>query len=297
MQASARKTLRVVAQREETSKISNPNGIGYMVRGIVAAVRVTVLMFMRLHRLIFKGPSHMKLSILVMSLLLPASSLYAQENTSIRPPSVTAQGEAFISAEPDQAQIDVGVLTQARTAPEAAKENAEKLGRVLAQIKKLLGEGDELKTTGYALNPNYRYPQGGKPEITGYTAANVLQIRTGNLAGVGKLIDAGMQAGANQINRLVFTLKDEHSAQVRALRMATQKAQSKAEEMSGSLGLKVVRVLSLTENERGVRPIIAQRSGIQAEALSSAAPTPVEAGTIEVRSSVTLTAEIAPARP
>jgi uncharacterized protein len=236
----------------------------------------------------------MKLLILVTSLLLPAASVQAQENARIRPPSVTAQGEAVITAEPDQAQIDIGVLTQARTAPDAAKENAEKLGRVLAQIKKLLGRGDEVKTTGYSLNPNYRYPQGGKPEITGYTAANVLQIRTGNLDSVGKLIDAGMQAGANQINRLVFTLKDEHSAQVQALRMAAQKAQSKAEEMAGSLGLKVVRVLSLTENERGVRPIIAQTRGMQAEALSSAAPTPVEAGTIEVRSSVTLSAEIGP---
>ena len=236
----------------------------------------------------------MKLLILVTSLFLPAASVQAQENARIRPPSVTAQGEAVITAEPDQAQIDIGVLTQARTAPDAAKENADKLGRVLAQIKKLLGRGDEVKTTGYSLNPNYRYPQGGKPEITGYTAANVLQIRTGNLDSVGKLIDAGMQAGANQINRLVFTLKDEHSAQVQALRMAAQKAQSKAEEMAGSLGLKVVRVLSLTENERGVRPIIAQTRGMQAEALSSAAPTPVEAGTIEVRSSVTLSAEIGP---
>ena len=241
-----------------------------------------------------KDRSHIKLLILVTSLLLPAASIQAQENARIRPPSVTAQGEAVITAEPDQAQIDIGVLTQARTAPDAAKENAEKLGRVLAQIKKLLGRGDEVKTTGYSLNPNYRYPQGGKPEITGYTAANVLQIRTGNLDSVGKLIDAGMQAGANQINRLVFTLKDEHSAQVQALRMAAQKAQSKAEEMAGSLGLKVVRVLSLTENERGVRPIIAQTRGMQAEALSSAAPTPVEAGTIEVRSSVTLSAEIGP---
>ncbi len=236
----------------------------------------------------------MKLFILLTSLLFPAASVHAQEDARIRPPSVTAQGEAVITAEPDQAQIDIGVLTQARTAPDAAKENAEKLSRVLAQIKKLLGKGDEVKTTGYSLNPNYRYPQGGRPEITGYTAANVLQIRTGNLDSVGKLIDAGMQSGANQINRLVFTLKDEHSAQVQALRMAAQKAQSKAEEMAGSLGLKVVRVLSLTENERGVRPIIAQTRGVQAEALSSAAPTPVEAGTIEVRSSVTLTAEIAP---
>ena len=236
----------------------------------------------------------MKLLILVTSLLLPAATVQAQENARVRPPSVTAQGEAVVTAEPDQAQIDIGVLTQARTAPDAAKENAEKLSRVLAQIKKLLGKDDEVKTTGYSLNPNYRYPQGGKPEITGYTAANVLQIRTGNLAGVGKLIDAGMQSGANQINRLVFTLKDEHSAQVQALRMAAQKAQAKVEEMAGSLGLKVVRVLSLTENERGVRPIIAQTRGMQAEALSAAAPTPVEAGTIEVRSSVTLSAEIGP---
>ena len=142
--------------------------------------------------------------------------------------------------------------------------------------------------------PNYRYPQGGKPEITGYTAINNLQIRTGDLESVGKLIDASMQSGANQINRLLFTLKDEHSAQVQALRMASQKAQSKAEEMAGALGLKVVRVLTLTENERGVRPIIAQTRSVQAEAMSTVAPTPVEAGTIEIRSSVTLTAEIAP---
>ena len=107
--------------------------------------------------------------ILIMSLLLLASNVHAQETTQMRPPSVTAQGEAVITAEPDQAQIDIGVLTQARTAPDAAKENAEKLSRVLAQIKKLLGKGDEVKTTGYSLNPNYRYPQGGKPEITGYT--------------------------------------------------------------------------------------------------------------------------------
>jgi uncharacterized protein YggE len=184
-----------------------------------------------------------------MSLLLLASNVHAQESVRVRPPSVTAQGEAVIIAEPDQAQIDIGVLTQARTAPDAAKENADKLSRVLAEIKKLLGKGDEVKTTGYTLNPNYRYPQGGKPEITGYTATNILQIRTGNLQGVGKLIDAGMQSGANQINRLVFTLKDEHSAQLQALRMAAQKAQSKAEEMAGALGLKVVRVLSLIEND------------------------------------------------
>lgn len=227
------------------------------------------------------------------AILLSAVIVEAQQKQSaMRPPSVTAYGEAVITAEPDQAQIDIGVLTQARNAPDAARENAEKAARVTAAVKKLLAPGDEIKTAGYSLNPTYRYPQGGKPEITGYTATNTLRIQTGALDQVGKLIDAAMQAGANQINRLVFTLKDEHAAQVRALRLAAQKASAKVDEMAGALGLKVVRVLSLNEEERTVRPIVPpQVRGAQVEALA-ATPTPVEAGTIEVRASVSLTAEL-----
>jgi uncharacterized protein YggE len=225
-------------------------------------------------------------------LLLPSAALCQQNEIRNRPPSVTASGEAVITAEPDLAEIDIGVVTQARNAPDAAKENAEKLARVMAEVKKLLGKGDEVKTASYSLNPNYRYPQGGKPEITGYTATNVLRIKTGNLTGVGKLIDVSMQSGANAINRLVFTLKDEHAAQLQALRLASQKAKAKAEEMAGALGLKVTRILAVTEGERAIRPIMMPVArGAPMEALA-AAPTPVEAGTIEVRSTVTVTGEL-----
>jgi uncharacterized protein len=210
-----------------------------------------------------------------------------------RPPHVTANGEAVIAMEPDQAEIDIGVVTQARNAPEAARENADKATKITAAVKKLLEKGDEIRTAGYSLNPTYRYPQGGKPEIVGFTASNVLRIKTGTLTNVGKLIDSAMQAGANAINRLAFTLKDEHSAQLQALRLASTKAKAKAEELASALGLKIVRVLAVTEGERGVRPIVMpQVRGLQTEA-AVAAPTPVEAGTIEVRSSVTLTAEVA----
>lgn len=230
-----------------------------------------------------------------MFLLLTAPA-YAQQ-TAKRPPqipSVTASAEAVITAEPDQAEIDIGVVTQAKNAPDAARENAEKLARVMAEVKKLLGPGDEVKTASYSLNPNYRYPQGGKPEITGYTATNILRIKTSSLQNVGKFIDTAMQSGANNINRLIFTLKDEQAAQLQALRLASQKAKTKAEEMAAALGLKMVRVLSVTEGERGVLPIpIPMARGAQMEAMAPA-PTPVEAGTIEVRSTVTLTGELGP---
>jgi uncharacterized protein YggE len=160
------------------------------------------------------------IALLIMLAIFPSLASAQQTDKRPRPPSVTANGEAVITVEPDQAQIDIGVVTQARNAPEAAKENAEKLARVMSEVKKLLGKGDEIKTASYSLNPNYRYPQGGKPEIVGYTATNVLHIKTAALDNVGKLIDAAMQSGANTIQRLLFTLKDEHSAQLQSLRLA-----------------------------------------------------------------------------
>lgn len=222
---------------------------------------------------------------------LASTAQSQQGDNRPRPPSITVNGEANISAEPDQAQIDIGVVTQARTAPEASKENAERLTRVLAEIKKLLGKEDEVKTSGYSLTPNYRYPQGGKPEIVGYTASNTVRIKSARLDQVGRLIDAAMQAGANNVNRLVFTLKNEQAAQLEALRTASAKAKSKAEAIAGSLGLKIVRISAVTEGERTVQPVFRQAMAARGEALA-AAPTPVEPGTVEIRSTVTLTAEV-----
>jgi uncharacterized protein len=228
------------------------------------------------------------------AVLLLTSGAHAQETEKRpTPPSVTASGEAVMTVEPDQAEIDIGVVTQSRNAPDAARENADKLTRVMAAVKKILAQGDEVKTASYALTPNYRYPQGGKPELVGYTATNMLRIKTATLSDVGKLIDASMQSGANTIHRLAFSLKDEESAQLQALRLASQKAKAKAEEIATALGLKMVRVLSVTEAERGVRPIVmAQARGAPMDVM--AAPTPVESGTIEVRSTVSLTGELSP---
>ena len=71
-----------------------------------------------------------------MLVILPSVASAQQTERRPRVPSVTASGEAVITVEPDQAQIDIGVVTQAKNAPEAAKENAEKLARVMSEVKK-----------------------------------------------------------------------------------------------------------------------------------------------------------------
>ena len=208
-------------------------------------------------------------------------------------PTIRVGGEATINAKPDQAELALGVVTQATTGQAAAAQNAQKLDAVLAQLRKVLGSGAEIKTLGYSLTPNYRYPkEGGQPSISGYTASNVVEVKTGDLAQVGKLIDAATQSGANTVQSLRFTLKDEQAAMAQALRAAAVKARAKADTLAAALGVKIVRVLHVDEGGQPVRPVFAEAMTMRASA-ESAPPTPVEPGTIEVQATVALTVEIA----
>jgi uncharacterized protein YggE len=206
--------------------------------------------------------------------------------------SIRVTGEAAVTTKPDQAQIDLGVVTEAKNAQAAATENAEKLDAVLGDLHKALGPGADIKSTSYSLTPVYHYPkEGGTPTITGYSATNVIRVKTSELTQVGKIIDTATQSSANRIQSLQFTLKDEQAVYIQALREAVTKARAKAEAIASALGLKTVRVLSVEEGGPLSRPVYAE--GMQARA---AAPvqTPVEPGTIEVRARGTLTVEIAP---
>ncbi len=208
-------------------------------------------------------------------------------------PTIRVGGEATIAAKPDQAELDLGVVSQAATGHAAAAQNAQKLDAVLAQLRKVLGSGAEIKTLSYSLTPNYRYPkEGGQPSISGYTAGNVVEVKTGDLSQVGKLIDVATQSGANTVQSLRFTLKDEQPVLSQALRQAAVKARAKADALASALGVKIVRVLQVDEGGQPIRPMFAEAMTMRAGA-ESAPPTPVEPGTLEVRATVTLTVEIA----
>jgi uncharacterized protein YggE len=231
---------------------------------------------------------------IVFLVLFPAVA-HVQEADKPRVPTVTVSAEALVAVEPDQAEIDIGVVAEAKTAAQAAKDNAARLAAVIAEIKKIIKTGDQTKTVGYSVTPNYRTPnprEGGKPEIVGYTATNVVQVKMASIQDVGRLIDAASGAGANRIQRLVFTLKDQDAPQRDALRQATAKAKAKAEDIARALGVKFVRVMSVTENERSYRPFARERADMLGAAVQQQAPTPIESGSVEVRSSVTLVAEV-----
>jgi uncharacterized protein YggE len=166
--------------------------------------------------------------ILVCLLGVPARSQTAQIGPGL-PPSIRTSGEATVTAKPDRAIIDIGVVTQAATAQAAAGQNATRLDAVVRALKAAVGSAAEIKTISYSLEPNYRYPKpGGQAEVAGYTARNTVQVTTPDLSSAGNIIDAATKAGANNVDRLQFTLKDDRAARAEALREAAAKAKAGA---------------------------------------------------------------------
>ena len=229
---------------------------------------------------------------LFISLILFAVAAAAQNVASEKlPPSVQTNGDAVITAKPDRAEIDIGVVTQADSSQAAASQNAQKLEMVLIKLKTLIGPDADIKTISYSLSPNYRYPTngGGEPTITGYTATNVIRVTLDDLAQVGKVIDAATSSGANRIQSLNFTLKNSDALEAQALTQAAAEARKKADTLAAALNLRIVRVLSVSESS----PVVVPVHGV-AYARAESASTPIEPGTLEVRANVSLVVEIAP---
>jgi uncharacterized protein YggE len=205
-------------------------------------------------------------------------------------PSVRAMGEATVAVKPDQAKLNIGVVTQASTAQAAAAQNATQTQATLDKLRMTLGTAGEIRTSGYSLQPNYQYPRdGGQPTITGYTASNTVEVTTNDLAGLGKLIDVVVAVGANRIQGVQFTVKNEAPAREQALAEAVREAKGNAQAMATAMGMQLGKVILLEQgSSQGIiRPVVRQLNAAVANA-----PTPVEPGTVEVRATVTLTMEV-----
>ena len=221
-------------------------------------------------------------------------SIDAALHTTDRP-YVEAAGEASVKVKPDEALISVGVVTQAPTAAAVAAQNAKQTDAALAELRKLVGGADHLRTTSYSVRPVYETPKPGSPAvIVGYSATNVVEVTLEDLSQAGRVIDVVAQSGANRIQSLEFRLRDMQPVHSQVLREAADRAKVNAEAIAAGLGVHVLRVISATENlpEGGV--VAYKRAAPPPPLAAAAAPTPVEIGTIEVEASVTLRVEVGP---
>jgi uncharacterized protein YggE len=200
-------------------------------------------------------------------------------------------GDSIVQAQPDTAILTISVITQGKRAIDAQQENAGKSDAVVRALKSAAGPGAEVKTSSYSLQPQRVYRENQPPTITGYEARNSVTVTTNDLMRVGTLIDAAGQAGANDVSGISFTLRQDRPARDQALKEATREAVSKAQVIAQSLGGRVVRIVEVQE-EGFERPRPVYESSTSAGLMRASAQTPIEVGSLDIKSRVQLVAEV-----
>jgi len=159
---------------------------------------------------------------------------------------VSATGD--VTRVPDIAIISAGVMTRSATATGALQDAAQRMQRVVAALKRAGIADRDIQTSNVNLNPEYRYQDNQPPQLTGYTASNQLTIRFHDIRNSGKILDALVAEGANQINGPNLTVEHPEAALDEARAKAVANGRARAELYARALGLHVVRVVSVSES-------------------------------------------------
>lgn len=237
---------------------------------------------------------------LALALSLPGAAMAHDNQPAIAASStlLTVSADGRSNRVPDLAVFSAGVTTQGATAGQAMSANAAAMTRVIAALKKAGVAEKDIQTSSIQLNPVYGQPVVGpngqvvqEQRIVGYQAMNLVTIRARDIKNFGKVLDALVASGANQISGPSFQMADATAAMDEARVNAIKAARSRGELYARAAGLRVVRIVSISEG--GYNPPQPKYAMMESRS-ADAASTPIQAGEVEAQVSVTVQFELAP---
>lgn len=160
---------------------------------------------------------------------------------------VTVSGVGTMKVKPDQSIITLAVVTNADTASAAASENASLMEEVQNALIEAGISEDNISTKGYSLHQRYDYIEGERVS-KGYQATNTIELITKDLDSIGEYIDVAIEAGANSVSNIRFTVEDQEEIRLELLELAVENATKKAEVLVNAAGATRGRVVTITEN-------------------------------------------------
>jgi uncharacterized protein YggE len=210
------------------------------------------------------------------------------DSEPMRTISVSGMGQA--GAQPDLAVVTLGVRTEAKEAGEALTQNSVQMQAVIDALKAAGVAARDIQTEVLRLSPQFERPAPragqvqGPPEVVGFVATNVVEVRVRDLDGLGELLDAAVQAGGNQIEGIRFEIEDTSGLAMLARVAAWEDALAKAEQLAALAGSELGPALTIQESSRIPRPYVERAMDV-----SAAAAVPIEPGTqtVEVDLQVT----------
>ena len=178
---------------------------------------------------------------------LLAAPAWAQ---TVPPPAISVTGEATVSVAPDQAQIDGGVTSDARTAREASDANNAAMGKVLLALKGAGIEEKDYQTSRLSLQPQFATPSKASERAQGilsFRASNRVTVKIRDVTKVANVIDVLVSAGANEIGGIHFTVTQASKVLDEAREKAIADARRKAEIYAKAAGVTLGEPISISE--------------------------------------------------
>ena len=204
---------------------------------------------------------------------------------------VVATGE--VTRAPDQVTVMAGVVTRAPQAEAALRDNAQRMQRVRAALRRLGIRDRDIQTGTISLHQDHDRPpepMGGRPQPSGYVASNQLTVRFRDVANAGRIIDALVAEGVNNVQGPMFGLSNQAAALDEARTRALTVARARADLYARTLGTRVRRIVSISE--AGQHGGIVVTGMARAERGGGDASTSIEPGEQLVSTSVTVTFEL-----
>jgi uncharacterized protein YggE len=201
--------------------------------------------------------------------------------------TIQVTGQGMVSATPDQAILLLAVQTQATSATKASSDNAAAMSSVMDALVSAGISKSAIQTVSYSLTPVYENKQDQTaPRVLGYLARNAIQVTITDLSLVGKVLDAAISAGVNEVQGVMFTLSPSAFSAIerQASQLAIKDADANAKAIASSLGVTLLGPISVSPAYT-YQPII-ERLG------ASSAQTPIQPGSLQVTANVQITYQI-----
>ena len=193
-------------------------------------------------------------ALMVGAALLPSAAAAQQITQTIAGTRLDINATGEVTRVPDVAIITAGVVSRSATASAALQDAADRMQRVLGALKRAGVADRDIQTSNVSLNPEYRYENNQPPQLVGYTATNNVSVRFRDIRSSGKILDALVAQGANQINGPSLTLDKPEAALDEARARAVEIGRARAELYARSLGLRVVRIVSVSDSGGAYAP-------------------------------------------
>lgn len=213
------------------------------------------------------------------------SAAQAQDNGAASVRTITVIGEGKVRVQPDIARVTFGAEVLRPSVKEALEANKQAIESVLAALRSLKIAEKDIQTTGFSINAERYGPDGPLPDDKiNYRVSNNVTVLIRDLENIGSVIDAAVEAGANNIYGIEFNLAQpsKFKSEVRASAVADAKA--KAEELAQLTGVTVGKVMSVSEvvGGGGFFPSNYQQFGLGGGAAPAVAPTSISPGELEI---------------